>query len=118
MFFSVYRLMLVHFQGARGLPLPEENCVLPEYFGFPKLPVRTKGSGSDPFSVGITVSELMPIYDDTDNNNLIADEEVLFEDLSDDDAPLFEELSDDEEVLFEDLSDDDDAPLFEELSDD
>jgi hypothetical protein len=75
MFFIIYRLLLVLFQGARGLPLPEEKwdapilpvrttaeCYPPRGFGVPILPVRTKGSGHYPRPV--VVSERRPIYDD------------------------------------------------------
>ena len=137
MFFIIYRLLLVHFQGARGLPLPEEKwdapilpvrttaeCYPPRGFGVPILPVRTKGSGHYPRPV--VVSELMRIYDDEEIKmpklvrqvclnppvGVVVSELMRIYDDTDTNNSVT-----DEEELFEDLSDDDDAPLFEELSD-
>jgi hypothetical protein len=64
MFFTVYKLMLAYFQGARGVPLPEEVT------GVPVLPVRTKAEHEFRDIVSPThevfVNELVPIYDDED----------------------------------------------------
>jgi hypothetical protein len=113
MFFSFYRLLLVLFQGARGLPLPEGKrvipilplCIVDDLYSKDRLALQSHPVGAlglplpegkrvipilplcivdDLYSkdrlalqshpVGVVVIELMPIYDDTDINNSVADE--------------------------------------------